>query len=284
VEHPRGVLVAVRDAHQRVGLVGVDHVLDGVGDDLARGQRVRHAAVAHGDAVVQRDGVEFAGHAAGFTHGLGDDLTEVLEVDVSRYELGVGVGDRDDGLAEVAVGHTGRAPQGASSRGVAAVGRGSGAQSRHIPSVRSPYRSTAPGPRLGYLSFRPVSSSPESFWEPLSGLPAESLPESAGSSSEWPSAPPADSSSSSGWSSRPDGSGPRPSLTNDSTGKWRVRTEGSGTVVSSWSTATTADFGVMVKPLSESQASFRVPRRVRTMRPCSVASVRVRTTHTARTM
>src|SRR5690606_10772343 len=65
VEHARGDLVAVRDADQRVGGVRIGHVLDGVGDDLAARQRVQHAAVAHGDTVVDRDGVKFARHAAG---------------------------------------------------------------------------------------------------------------------------------------------------------------------------------------------------------------------------
>src|SRR5690606_19435938 len=36
-EHAGGDLVAVGDAHQGVGAVGVDHVFHGVGDDLAGG-------------------------------------------------------------------------------------------------------------------------------------------------------------------------------------------------------------------------------------------------------
>src|SRR5690606_25070726 len=61
-QHAGGDLVAVGDAHQRVGAVSVDHVLHGVGDDFAAGQRVQHAIVAHGDAVVHGDGVEFLGN------------------------------------------------------------------------------------------------------------------------------------------------------------------------------------------------------------------------------
>src|SRR5699024_6346468 len=51
-QHPGSDLVAVGHAHQGIGAVGVDHVLQGVGDELTAGQRVEHAAVAHGDAVV----------------------------------------------------------------------------------------------------------------------------------------------------------------------------------------------------------------------------------------
>ena len=62
-QHAGGDLVAVRNADQRVDLVGGGHVLDAVGDDLARRQRVEHAVVAHGDAVVDGDGVGLGGEA-----------------------------------------------------------------------------------------------------------------------------------------------------------------------------------------------------------------------------
>jgi hypothetical protein len=64
-QHAGRDLVAVGDADHGVGAVRVDHVLDRVGDDLARRQRIEHAVMAHGDAVVDRDGVEFLGDAAG---------------------------------------------------------------------------------------------------------------------------------------------------------------------------------------------------------------------------
>ena len=64
-QHAGRDLVAVGDADQGVGAMGVDHVFDAVGDELARGQAVEHAVMAHGDAVVDRDGVEFLGDAAG---------------------------------------------------------------------------------------------------------------------------------------------------------------------------------------------------------------------------
>ncbi len=124
-------LVAVRDAHQGVGAVGVDHVLDRVRDDLAAGQGVQHPAVAHGDAVVDRDGVELAGHAAGRGDGAGHDLAQVLQVDVAGHELRVRVGDGDDRLVEVVVGHPRRPPQGAGAGHVATVGRGAGPQLGH---------------------------------------------------------------------------------------------------------------------------------------------------------
>src|SRR5690606_19017411 len=112
------------DAHQRVGAVGVGHVLHGVGDDFAAGQRIQHAVVAHGDAIVHGDGVEFLGHAAGLLDLAGDQLAHVLQMHVAGHELGDGVGGGDDRLLEVLVLHAGGAPRGAGAGHVAAVGGG----------------------------------------------------------------------------------------------------------------------------------------------------------------
>ena len=87
--------------------------------------------MAHGDAVIDRDGVEFLGDAAGLFDLAGDQLAEVLQVDVARDELGEAVGDGDDGFAEVAILHARRAPQAAGAGHVAAVGGGAGAVGGH---------------------------------------------------------------------------------------------------------------------------------------------------------
>ena len=130
-QHARRDLVAVGDADQRVRAVRVDHVLHRVGDQLPAGQRVEHAAVAHGDAVVDRDRVELAPDAAGLGHRVGDQRTEVAQVYVPGNELGEAVGDGDDRLAEVGVGHAGGAPQRAGAGHHAAVSGGLGAQFGH---------------------------------------------------------------------------------------------------------------------------------------------------------
>ena len=59
-------LVAVGNTHQRIGTVGVTHVLDAIGDDVAARQRVEHAIVTHGDPVIHGDRVELFGHASRF--------------------------------------------------------------------------------------------------------------------------------------------------------------------------------------------------------------------------
>ncbi|KAG1455584.1 hypothetical protein G6F57_015267 [Rhizopus arrhizus] len=130
-QHPRGDLVAVRNADHGVGAVRVHHVFDRVGDQFARRQRIQHAAVAHGDAVIAGARVEFLGDAARSFDLFGDQRAQVAQVHVARYELRERVHYRDDRLAEIAVLHAGGAPQGAGAGHVAAVGRCAGTVVRH---------------------------------------------------------------------------------------------------------------------------------------------------------
>ena len=122
IEHAGGDFIAVGDAYQGVGSVGIGHVLDGIGDDFAGGKRVQHAAMAHGNAIIDCDGVEFLGHSAGLTYGIGDNIADVFEVHVAGDELGIGVGDGHDRFTKVIFLGAGCAPQGPGARGLAADG------------------------------------------------------------------------------------------------------------------------------------------------------------------
>ena len=93
-QHPGRDLVAVGDAHQRIGAVGVRHVFHRSAIS-SRGQRVQHAVVAHRDAVVHRDGVELWRRRRRLDLAR-HQLPEVLQVHVPGTELGERVGDRDD--------------------------------------------------------------------------------------------------------------------------------------------------------------------------------------------
>jgi hypothetical protein len=87
--------------------------------------------VAHGDAVVHRDGVELAGHAAGPADLLADQPAQVAQVHVAGHELHEGIHDRDDRLAEVLVGEAGGAPQRPRADGEGSFGGGAGAVAGH---------------------------------------------------------------------------------------------------------------------------------------------------------
>lgn len=97
-QHAGGDLVAVGNTHQRIRAVRVDHVFHRIGNQLARGQAIQHAAMAHGDPVIHRDGVELAPDPACFFNGATDKLPQILEVNMPRYKLGERIGYRDNGL------------------------------------------------------------------------------------------------------------------------------------------------------------------------------------------
>ncbi len=111
--------------------MGVTHVFHAVGDQIAARQRVQHAVVPHGDAVIHGNGIEFLGNAAGLFNLACHQLPHVFQVDVAGHELGKGIGNGDDGFAEIAFGHAGGTPQGAGTGHVAAMGGGTGAVSWH---------------------------------------------------------------------------------------------------------------------------------------------------------
>ena len=87
--------------------------------------------MTHCDAVVDGNRVELLGDAAGCLDFTGNQLTEILEVHMSRYELRERVHDRDDRLAEVGFLHTGGTPKGAGARHIPAVRGGAGAVHGH---------------------------------------------------------------------------------------------------------------------------------------------------------
>ena len=83
----------------------VAHVFDAVGDEFARRQRIEHAVVAHGDAVVDGDGVEFRGKAAlRLDEGL-DFLADLVEMHVSGDELRERIDNCYNGFPELFLFH-----------------------------------------------------------------------------------------------------------------------------------------------------------------------------------
>ena len=117
-EHAGHNLVAVRNADHAVKAMRADHGLDAVGDQLARGQRILHAAVAHGDAVVHADGVEDERHTARLANEAFDQHADLVEVGVAGDAIGVGVADGDKRLVPVRLGFDGAgSPQQRAVRG-----------------------------------------------------------------------------------------------------------------------------------------------------------------------
>ena len=112
-EHAGHDLVAIGDADHAVEAVGLEHRLHGVGNHLAAGQRILHARVSHGNAVVDADGVEDERHAAGRADALLDVDAHLVQMDVAGNDVGIAVANGDERLAEIVVGHAGGAEQAA---------------------------------------------------------------------------------------------------------------------------------------------------------------------------
>ena len=107
ISMPGHDLVAVRDADHAVEAMRPHHGLDAVGDQLARGQRILHAAVAHGDAVIHADGVEDERHAARLADQALDQHADLVQVGVAGDAVGVGVADGDERLVPIRLGFDG---------------------------------------------------------------------------------------------------------------------------------------------------------------------------------
>ena len=80
-----------------------DHGLHAVGDDLTARQAVLHAGVAHGNAIIYTDGIEHKRHTASLTNGAAHHFAKGLQVHVSRHDVHIRVGDRDERFAHVSV-------------------------------------------------------------------------------------------------------------------------------------------------------------------------------------
>ena len=123
-QHARGDLVAVGDAHHGVCTVRIDHVLHRIGDQVARGQRIQHPAMAHRNAVVHGNGVELLGHRPGLLDLFGHQPAHVAQMHMPRHELRERVDHGNDRLAEIGFLHAGGAPERAGTGHVAALGTG----------------------------------------------------------------------------------------------------------------------------------------------------------------
>ena len=87
-QHAGGNLVTVTDADHGIDGMGIAHVFNAVGDQVAGWQGVEHPGMAHGDTIINGDCVELGGKATRFGDNFFEMLTDFMEMDVARDELG----------------------------------------------------------------------------------------------------------------------------------------------------------------------------------------------------
>src|SRR5580704_6388845 len=96
---------------------------DGVRNDFTADQRGAHTFGAHGDAIGDRDRVEFQGGATSGANALTYVLGKFAKVIIARANFRPGVGDTDERLGEIFVFKPGGAKHGAGRGAVSAVGK-----------------------------------------------------------------------------------------------------------------------------------------------------------------
>ena len=100
----RHVLVATAHGNDAVKALSSNDSFDGVGDDLARHERIAHAGRAHRNAIRDSDGVEQHCLAAGGISTGRCLLGQLADMHVARGDIGPGAGDTDLRFAEVGIG------------------------------------------------------------------------------------------------------------------------------------------------------------------------------------
>jgi len=71
--------------------MGIAYIFNTVGYKLPRWKRVKHPIMAHGNTVVDRDGVELGGKEPMFPYLLLYRLSDTMEMNMTRNELGKGI-------------------------------------------------------------------------------------------------------------------------------------------------------------------------------------------------
>ena len=131
IEHAGGDFIAVRDAHHGVGGVGIAHIFDRIGNDLPGREGIQHAAVAHGNTIVDRNGIEFFRHPTSGSDSVSHNVANVFQMHVAGHELGVRVHNGDNGLAEFVFLSAGGAPKSAGPGRITANSGHAGSKRKH---------------------------------------------------------------------------------------------------------------------------------------------------------
>ena len=90
--------------------------------------------MSHGDAIIDRDGIELFGNTTRAFDFTSHQLAKILQMHVAGDKLSERVNDGDDGLLEVTIFHARCTPQRSRSRHISAGGGGSRTILGHVAS------------------------------------------------------------------------------------------------------------------------------------------------------
>jgi len=102
------VLVAATNGHQPIKALAAGNRLNGIGNHLARHQRILHALGAVGDAIRNGDGIEYHPFTTGAVSPFTGPLCQLADMAITGCHLAPGGSDAHLWLAKVLVGKTHR--------------------------------------------------------------------------------------------------------------------------------------------------------------------------------
>ena len=87
-KHTRSYFVTVTDAYHRIRFMGIDHILHTIGYNITTWQWIEHSIVAHGNTVIDSNGIKFSCKASQLLYFSLHLLTYLVQVCVSGDKLG----------------------------------------------------------------------------------------------------------------------------------------------------------------------------------------------------
>ena len=114
-QHAWRNFVAIGDANHGIRLVGIDHILHTVGDQIPGRKGIEHSVVTHCNAIVDGNGVELGCKTSLCLNQLFDHLADFVQVCVARNKLGERVDNGNDGFSEMLLLHPIGTPQASGS-------------------------------------------------------------------------------------------------------------------------------------------------------------------------
>ena len=91
--------------------MGIDHVFHRIGNNIAAWQRVKHAVVSHGDAVVDGNGIKLRRIATELLYFRFYYLTYFVQMRMPRHKLRKRIDDGDNGFSKLFAFHSVGYPQ-----------------------------------------------------------------------------------------------------------------------------------------------------------------------------
>ena len=87
-QHTWSYLITIGDTDHRICLVGVDHILHAVGNNISAGKRVKHTVMSHRDTIIDSYGIKLCSEATHLLNLSLYNLTYLMQMGMTWHKLG----------------------------------------------------------------------------------------------------------------------------------------------------------------------------------------------------